>query len=74
MAARVHNLKGRGLISEGSYADIVLLDVPNIRVLSDETETRRHPKGVEYVFVNGEAVVEKGRHTGKRPGRVLRRA
>jgi N-acyl-D-amino-acid deacylase len=36
-------------------------------------ETRRHPEGVEYVFVNGEAVVERGRHTDARPGRVLKR-
>jgi hypothetical protein len=42
-------------------------------VLADELETRRHPKGVEYVFVNGVAVVEKGRHTGERSGRVLKR-
>jgi len=48
--------------------------VPNIRVLSDEAETRRHPEGVEYVLVNGEAVVEKGKHTGRRPGRVLKRS
>jgi N-acyl-D-aspartate/D-glutamate deacylase len=73
MAARVHNLKGRGVIKEGAYADLVLLDVPNIKVLADELETRRHPKGVEYVFVNGVAVVEKGRHTGERSGRVLKR-
>jgi N-acyl-D-amino-acid deacylase len=73
MAARVHNLKGRGVIKEGAYADIVLLDVPNVKILGDEIETRRHPKGVEYVFVNGVAVVEKERHTGERPGRVLKR-
>jgi len=73
MAARVHNLKGRGVIKEGAYADIVLLDVPNIKILGDEIETRRHPEGVECVFVNGVAVVEKGRHTGERPGRVLKR-
>jgi len=73
MAARVHNLEGRGALKEGGYADIVLLDVPGLKVLSTEMETRRHPEGVEYVFVNGEAVVERGRHTDARPGRVLKR-
>jgi len=73
MAARVHNLDGRGGIQEGSYTDIVLMDLPNLRVLGDEIDPRRYPKGVEYVFVNGLTVVENGRHTGARPGRVLKR-
>jgi N-acyl-D-aspartate/D-glutamate deacylase len=73
MPAKVHNMKGRGVLEEGSYADIVLMDLPNLKVLSDEIETRKYPEGVEYVFVNGGAVVEKGKHTGAIPGRVLKR-
>ncbi len=73
MPARVHNLDGRGVLTKGGYADIVLMNMSNLKVLGNEIETRKHPKGVEYVFVNGEAVVEKGKHTGARPGRVLRR-
>jgi len=73
MAARVHNLEGRGTIGEGSYADIVLMDLPHIKVAANEIEPRRHPEGVEYVLVNGVPVVEKGKHTGATPGRVLKR-
>jgi len=71
MAARVHNIKGRGVLKEGAYADIVLMDIPKLKVLGDEIETRKHPKGIEYVFVNGEAVVKKTKHTSATPGRVL---
>jgi len=74
MAARVHNLEGRGTINPGSYADIVLMDLPNLRIEADEIEPRRYPEGVRYVFVNGVPVVEKGEHTGATPGRVLKRA
>ena len=73
MPARVHNLQDRGVIQEGSYADIVLMNMPNLEILGDELEPRRYRKGVEYVFVNGRAVVEKGSHTGEKPGRVLTR-
>jgi N-acyl-D-aspartate/D-glutamate deacylase len=73
LPARVHNLEGRGVLKEGGYADIVLMDLPKLKVLSDEIETRRHPDGIEYVFVNGEVVVENGEHTGATPGRVLTR-
>jgi N-acyl-D-amino-acid deacylase len=34
-------------------------------------ETRKHPKGIEYVLVNGDVVVKKGKHTGATPGQVL---
>lgn len=73
MPAKVHNLVGRGVLKEGSYADIVLLDSPNVKVLSTVLEPRKYPNGIEYVFVNGLTVVEKGRHTGARPGSVLKR-
>jgi len=73
MAARVHNMKGRGILKEGSYADIVLMDLPNLKVLSTEIEPRQHPEGIEYVMVNGKVAVDKGKYTGKRAGRVLTR-
>jgi len=71
LAARVHNIEGRGVLKEGGYADIVLMDISKLKVLSDELETRKHPNGVEYVLVNGDVVVRKGKHTGATPGQVL---
>lgn len=73
MGARVHNLKGRGTLTQGSYADIVLIDMPRLNVTANEIEPRKHPEGIKYVFVNGEPVVKDGKHTGARPGRVLKR-
>ncbi len=73
MAARVHNLKGRGKLETGGYADIVLMDLPHLKVTANEVEPRKHPKGIKYVFVNGVPVVKEGKHTGARSGRVLKR-
>ena len=73
MAARVHNLNGRGVLKEGSYADIVLMDLPNMKILSTEIEPRQHPEGIDYVIVNGVLAVDKGKYTGERAGRVLTR-
>ena len=72
--AWVHNLEGRGTLEEFTYADIVLIDVPNRLVLGTELEPRRYPQGIEHVFVNGVPVVETGSHTFARPGRVLKRS
>jgi len=73
-AAEAYKLKGRGKLKSGFYADIVLIDMPNLKLMSDSLEQRRYPKGIEYVIVNGTKVVEKGEHTSARPGKVLRRA
>ncbi len=73
IVAERHNLKGRGFIKEGGYADIVLMDLSNLKVMGTPLDTRIPPKGIEYVFVNGVPVVEKAKHTGATSGRVLRR-
>jgi len=73
-AAEHHNLKGLGRITPGSYADITIFDFDKLKVMGTPVEPRRHPKGIEYVFVNGVAVVEKGKHTGATPGRIVKRA
>lgn len=72
-AAEHHNLKGRGKITPGSFADITIFDYKKIEVMGTPVEPRQHPKGIEYVLVNGEIVVEKGKHTGATPGRILKR-
>jgi N-acyl-D-amino-acid deacylase len=35
--------------------------------------TVTYPKGIPYVLVNGEVVVDNGAHNGVRPGFILRR-
>lgn len=73
LTAERHKIEGRGVIKEGCYADIVLMDVSNLKVTGTPLEPRQQPKGIEYVFVNGVAVVRNAKHTGATPGRVLRR-
>jgi N-acyl-D-amino-acid deacylase len=72
-AARVHGLEGRGVLAEGGYGDIVLLDVPRLRVLGTELEPRRYPEGVVYVLVNGAVAVDKGKHMGTKTGQILKK-
>ncbi len=72
-AAEHHNLKGLGRLTPGSRADITIFNLDGLKVTATPVEPRQHPKGIEYVVVNGVPVVEKGRHTGARPGRVVKR-
>jgi N-acyl-D-amino-acid deacylase len=71
-AARLGLLE-RGVISDGAIADVVVFDPATVRSNATYDEPRRFPDGIEYVIVNGELVVDEGRHTGATPGRALRR-
>lgn len=64
-------LTGRGLIKEGFWADIVIFDLDSLHDRATYDEPTRFPTGIDMVLVNGEVVVEDGRHTGARPGHVL---
>ncbi|TMB57159.1 MAG: D-aminoacylase [Chloroflexi bacterium] len=71
-AARL-GLHDRGLLRNGYAADLVILDPARVRSNATYDEPRRFPDGIEYVVVNGQLVVDSGRHTGALPGRALRR-
>ena len=73
ITANTYGLKDRGIIKLGAIADIVLINYSKLEVMGDALEPRRYPKGIEYVLVNGTVVVEKGRHIGATPGKVLKR-
>ncbi|MEJ8566470.1 prolyl oligopeptidase family serine peptidase [Elongatibacter sediminis] len=65
------SLEDRGVIEPGRWADVVIFDDRSIRDTATFEEPLRVPAGIDYVLVNGEIVVDHGRHTGARPGRVL---
>jgi N-acyl-D-amino-acid deacylase len=52
-------------------ADLVVFDGATIRDKATFFEPHQHSEGIEYVFVNGIAVVEDAKLIGARPGRVL---
>ena len=64
-------LTRRGLIREGFWADVVVFDLKTIQDRATFEQPTQFPAGVDYVVVNGVLVVDGGRHTGSRPGRVL---
>src|SRR3989338_4391168 len=72
-AQRFH-LDKRGKIEEGYFADLVLFDLDKISDKSDFLDPFHYCEGIEYVFVNGICALEKGKQTGKRAGRVLRKS
>ena len=62
----------RGRLAEDYYADVVVFDPERIADQATFKEPHQYATGVWHVFVNGEQVLENGRHTGATPGRVVR--
>ncbi len=65
-------IRDRGLLRPGLYADVVIFDPTTIRQNSTYDKPNQLSTGVRMVFVNGVATVENGRHTGAKPGRIVR--
>jgi N-acyl-D-aspartate/D-glutamate deacylase len=62
----------RGLLRPGNYADVTVFDAERVVDRATYTEPFQYGEGIEYVLVNGKLVLEQGKHTGERPGRVIR--
>jgi dihydroorotase/N-acyl-D-amino-acid deacylase len=65
-------LADRGLIKLGMWADIVVFDPDTVTDRSTFAAPNQLATGMQWVLVNGVPVVDAGRPTGARPGRVLR--
>jgi len=63
----------RGLLRPGNFADVTIFDAERVIDRSTYTDPFHYCEGIEYVIVNGEVVLDRGTHTGKRPGRALKR-
>ena len=73
LSAERFGLSDRGVIRAGAFADLVLFD--RARIIDRATfEAPATPAaGITAVWVNGTRVLDEGRETSARPGRLLRR-
>jgi N-acyl-D-amino-acid deacylase len=72
LPAQRMRLGDRGVIKEEMAADVVIFDPEKIRDLATFEQPNQLSQGMDYVLVNGLAVVASGKMTGALPGKVLR--
>ena len=65
-------LADRGTIAAGKKADLVVFDAAKILDRANFARPHRLAEGVQSLVVNGQVVLHDGKHTGAKPGRVLR--
>ena len=66
------NIKNRGKLQAGYYADIAIFDAEQIIDKATYDEPKQYAVGMRHVLVNGTPVLVNGVHTGAMPGRVVR--
>jgi len=71
VAARL-SIRDRGLLREGFYADVVVFDPETIGDRATFEKPHQVSVGVRDLLVNGVAVLRAGKHTGAKPGRIVR--
>ena len=72
LPAALLNLPDRGRLREGAWADVVVLDPERVADAATFPEGRLPPVGIEWVLVNGQVVVERGKYLGSEAGQALR--
>jgi dihydroorotase/N-acyl-D-amino-acid deacylase len=56
----------------GCIADVAVFDAAKVRDVGTFEDPHHYAEGIPYVIVNGTAVVDSGKFTSARPGKVLR--
>lgn len=81
MTAQVYGLYDRGLIQPGLAADLVVFDPATVGAREPEVvrdlpgdcdRLEQKADGIVCTIVNGQTLIEGGKHTGALPGKVLR--
>lgn len=74
LAAHRLGMEDRGVVASGMAADLVVFDPARLRDRADfGADATLQSEGVDYLFVNGELVIDDGELTDAKPGRLLRR-
>jgi N-acyl-D-amino-acid deacylase len=65
-------IRQRGSLKAGYYADVVVFDPATIQDHATFEKPKQLATGMRDVFVNGVQALRNGKHTGAKPGRVVR--
>jgi N-acyl-D-aspartate/D-glutamate deacylase len=65
-------LHDRGILRQGMKADVVVFNPATVKDMATYDKPMQYARGIDWVFVNGTAVVADGKPTNALPGRVLR--
>ncbi len=71
LPAQKMGLTDRGVLKVGMWADVVVFDPETVHDVATYENPNQFSVGMDYVLVNGVPVIDDGKMTGARPGKVL---
>ncbi len=71
-AANRLGIADRGIVRQGMKADLVVFDPATVGDMSTYEKPDQYSQGIEWVLINGTAVVANGSPTNALPGQILR--
>jgi N-acyl-D-amino-acid deacylase len=71
LSAKTFRLKGRGVLAEGNFADLVVFDPETVIDRATYDNPKQLSAGIDKVFVNGVLAYEAGSTSVKRAGRLV---
>ncbi len=74
LTAHVFGFKDRGVLAVDAIADITMFDAATVLDRATFEEPTTPADGIRHVIVGGDIVLEDGRRTPARPGRMVRRS
>jgi N-acyl-D-aspartate/D-glutamate deacylase len=72
MPAEKLGLRARGLLRPGYFADLSLFDPATVSDQATFEDPHRYPRGIPYVIINGNVVLDAGGLKQSSAGRILR--
>lgn len=73
LTAETFGVKERGFVKEGYYADLIVFDPEKVKDIATFERPYEEAQGMDYVWVNGELIINQGNYTGKLAGKALRK-
>lgn len=71
LAAEQFQLKGRGILKSGNFADVVVFDPDKIAEKTSYSQPHQLSEGIETLIVNGTLTIQNGELTGRHNGLFL---
>lgn len=73
LPAQRFGIEKRGVLKEGNFADLVILDRDNLHSFDEEENPLQDPEGISYVLVNGKVAFGPDGLAKNGTGRMLRK-
>jgi N-acyl-D-amino-acid deacylase len=71
MPAAIIGLENRGTLASNMVADITIFDPETVSDMATFENSHQYSKGIEYVIIGGNIIIDHGVHSDKMVGRVL---